>query len=219
MKDMEYQPSKLMKKPEDGIKQKAYTLDEMRMIVQYCKDHGGQLNLAVALLTYTGLRVGELCALRPCDISDRAVTVAQALEHHKEGGRVVYGIQDTKTENGRREIILPESGEWLLHAVKRLNPFGEYVFEKNGKPITDASVRDKLKYICEKLNIPYRSPHKIRKSYATFLIDAGLTAKTIQSQMGHADISTTMRYYYQDLSDAEEKREKINSVKAFDKLA
>ena len=100
-----------------------------------------------------------------------------------------------------------------------MNPFGEYVFEKNGKPITDVSVRDKLKYICEKLNIPYRSPHKIRKSYATFLIDAGLTAKTIQSQMGHADISTTMRYYYQDLHDDDEKRTMINNVTAFSKFA
>ncbi len=219
LEDLEYKPSKLVRKPEDGIKQKAYTLEEMESIIQYCQEHGGQLNLAVALLVFAGLRVGELCTLRNVDLSDLSVNVAQALEHHKENGHVVYGIQDTKTEKGKREVFLPDSGIWLLQSLRRLNPFGEYVFEKNGKPITDASVRDKLKYICGKLNIPYRSPHKIRKSYATLLIESGMSAKMIQKQMGHADISTTMKYYYQDIGDKEAKRNALNRVEAFQRLA
>ena len=219
LEDLEYKPSKLVKKPENGIKQKAYNLEEMENIVQYCKEHGRQLDLAVAFLIFTGLRVGELCTLRNSDLSDVSVRVTQALEHHKEDGHVVYGIQGTKTENGKREIFLPDSGLWLLQSLRRLNPFGEYVFEKNGKPITDASVRDKLKYICGKLNIPYRSPHKIRKSYATLLIESGMSAKMIQKQMGHADISTTMKYYYQDIGDKEEKLNALNRVEAFQRLA
>lgn len=219
LEDMEYKPSKLMRKPENGIKQKAYTLDEEMKIIQYCQMHGGQLNIAVAMLIYTGLRVGELCTLKNCDLSDNTVTVTQALEHHKENGHVVYGIQGTKTENGKRAIVIPDSGKWVIQAARRLNPFGEYVFEKNGKPITDASVRDKLKYICNKIGIPYRSPHKIRKTYATFLIDSGMSAKMIQNQMGHADISTTMKYYYQDIGDEDIKRQAVNSVEAFQSLA
>ena len=76
-----------------------------------------------------------------------------------------------------------------------------------------------MKYICGELGIPYRSPHKIRKSYATLLIDSKLPAKAIQTQMGHADISTTMKYYYQDISDTNDRQKELKKVKAFSKLA
>ena len=59
----------------------------------------------------------------------------------------------------------------------------------------------------------------IRKSYATMLIDSKLSAKAIQTQMGHADISTTMRYYYQDISNTNDGQKELKKVKAFSKLA
>ena len=99
LEDMQFKPASLMKKPEDGEKQKAYTVEELEKIIAYCRDSGKQTDLAIILLVYTGLRVGELCTLQNGDISDKSITISRALEHHKEGGRVVYGVQNTKTEN------------------------------------------------------------------------------------------------------------------------
>lgn len=222
LEDMEYPPSKLMQKPEQGIKQKAYTLEESQKVLQYCKEHrDNKFCLAIALLFYTGLRVGEVCTLKNSDINtdEMTITISRALEHHKENGHVVYGVQETKTDAGNRTIFIPEGCEWILQELRYLNPFGEYIFANNNKPITDASIRDKLKYICNNIGIPYRSPHKIRKTYGTNLIDSGLSGKFIQQQMGHKEFSTTQKYYYQSIAGKKDKQQMINNVEAFKGLA
>lgn len=72
-----------------------------------------------------------------------------------------------------------------------INPFGEYLFELNGKRIRTYSFTSRLKSICKKLDISPKSLNKIRKTYATTLIDSGVEESLIISQMGHTDIDTT----------------------------
>lgn len=69
-----------------------------------------------------------------------------------------------------------------------INPFGEYLFELNGKRIRTYSFTSRLKSICKKLDISPKSLNKIRKTYATTLIDSGVEESLIISQMGHTDI-------------------------------
>ena len=49
---------------------------------------------------------------------------------------------------------------------------------------------------CEKVNIPKRSMHVLRKTYATRLINAGVDEAIIINQMGHSEFATTKSYYY-----------------------
>ena len=56
----------------------------------------------------------------------------------------------------------------------------------------------KLKRICTYLGIRGRSLHKVRKTYASVLLDSGCSEKLIMHQMGHTDIRTTLGHYYFD---------------------
>lgn len=77
-----------------------------------------------------------------------------------------------------------------------LNPFGEYIFMKNGKRIKGQAFTRRLYVICDKVKIGERSIHKARKTYATKLIDGNVPESVIKTQMGHTDIRTTLDHYY-----------------------
>lgn len=93
-----------------------------------------------------------------------------------------------------------------------INPFGEYLFELNGKRIRTYSFTSRLKSICKKLDISPKSLNKIRKTYATTLIDSGVEESLIISQMGHTDIDTTKKYYYKNRKNLEQKEKAIDMV-------
>ena len=56
----------------------------------------------------------------------------------------------------------------------------------------------KLRNICTQLGIQRRSMHKIRKTYATQLINSGASESLVMRQLGHTSITTTLRHYYYD---------------------
>lgn len=85
----------------------------------------------------------------------------------------------------------------------------EYLFENNGKRIRGNTFNKRLAIVCDKLNIPRRSIHKIRKTYATTLIDNNVSESFIKEQMGHSDISTTRKLYYLSNKSKEAKLKQI----------
>ena len=60
--------------------------------------------------------------------------------------------------------------------------------------------------------MPVKSPHKIRKTYASCLIDNGVPEDIIISQMGHTDIETTKNHYYYDHYDDTEKDKIFSNI-------
>ena len=76
-----------------------------------------------------------------------------------------------------------------------LNPFSEYVFEKNGERIHTQAIRMRLRRICDKLHIYRKSPHKIRKTYGSILLDNRIDSRLIIGQMDHTNILCTEQHY------------------------
>lgn len=124
------------------------------------------INLGLLLAFKTGVRPGELAALQKEDLLDRSVDVHRTEIHYQnEDGENVYEARDfPKTEAGIRTVLIPKQALWIVKEIKRQNPFGEYVFMKNGKRIRTYSFTWRLKSICQKLDIPVRSLNKIRKT-------------------------------------------------------
>ena len=77
------------------------------------------------------------------------------------------------------------------------------------KKIGKVSFNDYLYKACDALGIERRSMHKIRKTYGTMLIDSGADDSTVMEQMGHADITTTRKFYYFSNKSHQEKVEQI----------
>ncbi len=106
---------------------------------------------------------------------------------------------------------------WIVKKIKTHTPFLEYVFSKDGKRLTAQSMRMRHKRNCAKLNIRYRSPHKIRKTYGSILLDNHVDNKLIMGQMGHTDILCTENYYHRNRRSIDEKSKIISEIPEFKK--
>jgi integrase/recombinase XerD len=138
---------------------------------------------AIAMVMYgTGLRVSEACVLQVTDI-DAARGVL--LVRHGKGDR-------------ERSVMLPERLLLALRAYWRaVRPPGPYLFPADDPrcPVTPDRVRTAIDVAVTACGFEKRiTPHVLRHSFATHLLEAGTDIRVIQSLLGHASIRSTMRY-------------------------
>ena len=192
-----------------------FSEDETDEVINYIMESDLDiLNLGILLYFKSGARPGELVALKPEDVMGRVLHIRRTENFYKgDDGKNVYEVRDfPKTAAGIREVILPSSAEWILKEIRKLNPFGEYLFERNGERIRTYTFTSRLKTICRKLGIVKKSLNKIRKTYGTILLDNGVEESLVIAQMGHTDIKTTKRYYYRNRKNLQQKSEVIDKV-------
>ena len=189
-----------------------YSQEEARKVMaQLQQDHINDLGLK--LLFYTGLRIGELVALKWDDVAPdySEILVRRRQTSQKEGNRFIHPVVNHTKGIGsyRRVLIPPELRRPLLEAVRKLNPEGEYIFSKNGAMLTPASFSSRLRRICRWAGVEFKSLHKIRKTVVTELMDHRLPMPLIQSQVGHASALTTETHYHFNNKTREENGRKI----------
>ena len=213
MNDMDIS-KKLFRRNVKSEDEQVFTTDELPKVLDYLKENPDIVNLGIFLLFKTGLRIGELAALKKTDITQNVIHISKTEIHYNDGaGNVIYEVRDSpKTEAGIRDVVVPDSGIRILNRIRLLNPFGEYLFERRGKRIRTYVFRERLRNICRKLDITMKSPHKIRKTYGSILIDNNVQESLVINQMGHTDIKTTKKHYYRNRMNYTEKKNIINHV-------
>lgn len=202
---------KVAKRPDNEV----YSLEEKKVMEEYLINNLDIINLGLLLTFKTGLRVGELSTLKVEDVKDYTIFVNRTeTKFRDENGKMTYGIKDfPKSEAGVRFAIIPYQYEWIIDKILELERVGEFLFEKNGRRIKTYSFRKRLRYICEaKIGMQVKSPHKIRKTYGTILLDGNVQESTILDAMGHTDIGCTKGHYYYGRKGIEEKRRELSGV-------
>lgn len=189
--------------------------DETERIKEYLVRNFDTKNAGLLLLFVTGIRIGELVALKPEDIGENSVRICATETSYRDSeGKMVYEIKErAKTRAGERTVYVPDNCKDLLLAIKALNPDCEYVFsDAQGNRLKTYQIRKRLRKVCNKLGIQKKSPHKIRKTYATILLDSGADKNMVTAQMGHTDIGTTENFYHKDRKTAAEKVMALNAI-------
>jgi site-specific recombinase XerD len=138
---------------------------------------------AIAMIAYgAGLRVSEVCGLRIEDIDSRRMVI-----HVRQGKR-----------KRDRFVALPERLLIALRAYyKAERPRGPSLFpgQRPGTCLSVSNVQKSLHVAAAQAGLHKRvSPHMLRHSFATALLDHGTDLRVIQVLLGHASVSTTMRY-------------------------
>jgi integrase/recombinase XerD len=134
------------------------------------------------LLYACGLRVSELVSLKQADIDLQT------------GILVCYG----KGGKERRVPIGKSAIHWLQQYNSAKAEFGSaklrLMFEYRGKPLTRQFVWSMIKGYAKELGSKNVSPHTLRHSFATHLLQNGADSRSVQALLGHSDISTTQIY-------------------------
>lgn len=191
--------------------------NELPIVLEYLIDNLDLRNLGILIMFLTGIRVGELVALKHSDFTDNTFKIRRTETRIPlEGGGYSYQIKEfPKSEAGVRTAIIPKDYDWLCKVIKTCNPFGEYIFEEKEKRLTTNCIRRRMKRICDNLHIVSKSPHKARKTYCSILLDNHIDNKLITDVMGHTDIGCSEGYYHRNRKSIERKSEIISSIPEF----
>lgn len=196
--------------------EEVFSEDEMPVIIEYLESHIDIWNLGILLMFVTGARVGEVVTLKKEVFNGNSFNIRRTETRFKKDGEYVCEVKEfPKSDAGVRTVLIPTDYEWIIWELKKLNPFSEYIFEKDGKRLTAQCLRMRLKRICKKLNIYHKSPHKIRKTYGTILLDNNVDNRLIMGQMGHTDILCTEKHYHRNRRSLDVKTAIINALPDF----
>lgn len=190
--------------------------DETQKMLSYLIGNRNIRNDGVTLLFVSGMRVGELVGIKPQDIdlNSNTVKIRRTETRFKDGNKTVYAIKEyPKTKAGIREIVIPSSYSWLLKELSEKKT--EFVFEENGKRLTTLLIRKRIYSICKKVGVYKKSPHKIRATYDTILLDNGVDKRTVKDQMGHSDISVSEKSYHRNRKSIKNKAVIIDAIADF----
>ena len=208
------------KEPEEEV----FTEDELPIILNYLAKHLDVWNVGILLMFLTGIRVGELVALKHSDINGNIIRVQRTeVKHLVRKGKYEYVIKESpKTDAGNRLLIIPEGYSWMTQVLNSLNPTDDFIFVNayRGKRnrLTTNSIRSRIIRVCGKLNLVPKSPHKARKTYLSILLDNNMDRKLVEALAGHVDISCTEANYHRDRRNTARKTALINAIPDFQPL-
>lgn len=194
---------------ETEIHKKFLEKDELIEFLKVAKyDHSPQNSFEVfSTLAYTGLRAGELIALKWSDIDFENNTISITKTYYNpNNNKKEYQILTPKTDSSVGKISVDPKITTLLKDYKvkvqdkwknELYVDNNFVFtDNNGYPLVIKKLQLWIKAILKKTNINKNiSTHSFRHTHCALLIEAGVHIKEIQERLRHKDINTTMNIY------------------------
>lgn len=194
------------------------TEHEEAVLLEYILSNLDNEKMGILLVLYTGLRLGELCALRWGDIDFRERTLAvhatmkriqtpYGADHRSE---VVVTLP--KSRKSIRTIPLHEDILELLK--KRAGKNGTFFLTgKENIYVEPRTMQNRFKVIIKDAGIAEANFHALRHTFATRSIESGIDAKILSEILGHASVRITLDRYVHP--SEEQKRKSMNSLPGF----
>ena len=206
-------PATIFRRRERDPEKETFAEQDIETVTGYLREHADIWNLALLLQFQTGLRVGELTALKWEDVEDDCLHVRRTEVKYKQNGKWTLDVHEhPKTDAGRRDVMLPPGARDTIKRIRRINPFGEYLITNRGKRIRSNTLNKRLETVCEACGVLVHSTHKIRKTYGTTLLDARVEDSIVADQMGHKDVTTTRKLYYYCNKDRDTKLAQVSGA-------
>lgn len=194
------------------------TEDQMKLIQSSLLDLNTR-NAGILLALYTGIRIGELCALqwKDIDLAQGVLIVSKTMQRiYIRGidGSYVSKVITTspKTRSSAREIPLSSFIQPVLSKIKCSND-DAYIITGTADYLEPRSYRSYYNRYIQRIGIEHINFHGLRHSFATRLIEAGADVKTVSNLLGHASVSITLNLYVHP--QMEQKRKCVELLQPF----
>ncbi len=147
-----------------------------------------------ALLYSSGLRVSEACYLKINDFNEKDMLIN--VENGK-GGMKRKTVLSEKTWRMIQELVKSNPGKTWVFPARQNFYDSEFLFHMpdESKPMHVRSVQHEFRNVAGKIGLPgHATLHSLRHSFATHLIEDGLSIFSIQRLLGHKNLRTTLQY-------------------------
>lgn len=177
---------------------------------------------AFILMLNTGLRIGELSALRKSDwdeekqelhVRQTAIKVKRRDADGEATGGYTLAANTTKTYSGDRIIPLNKTATEALQRIVKKRPGSEMLFSDTDKPINPHNLQKSFYALLANIGIEKTGIHALRHTFASFLFAKGVDVKTVSRILGHANVQITLNTYIHMIKDADK-----NAVKQLDDI-
>lgn len=182
---------------------------EIKKLEKVCIKSDDIRNIGILIAIYTGMRIGEICALKweHIDLNKKLINVKQTLQRvYVEKKKTKVIITPPKTKTSERKIPIPQI---LYDELKRQSVnYSKQAYVTTGledKYIEPRSFQYVYKKALETCEVKYRNFHCLRHTFATRCIRVGMDIKSLSEVLGHADVNITLNRYVHSSYDSKKK--------------
>lgn len=175
------------------------TKHEQNKLTNYVLNNLTSRNVGILLSLYSGIRIGELCALQWKDIDFKnnkliiSKTVQRIYIKDKDKNISKVIITSPKTKNANREIPINKDFIEILKKIKSDNEY--YIISNSEKYIEPRTYRKYFNKVLKEKKIKHFNFHSLRHTFATNCITLGCDYKTVSELLGHANVNITLNLY------------------------
>ena len=211
-----------IRNPLDGLKAPKCTKaevavlskEEQARLLKIAANSSDMRSLGVVIAIYTGMRIGEICALKWGDIDLDSKTIhvrhtLQRIQTFDNSKKTKIVITEPKSVSSVRDIPIPECLLRLLEKHRKDDDM--FVLSGSRKPVECRSVQYHFANLLKNGNLPSVHFHSLRHAFATNCIALGFDVKTLSEILGHSRVEITLNRYVH--SSIERKRACMSMLK------
>lgn len=193
--------------------------DEQNRLCEYLYGNLNSYNIGILVCLFTGMRVGEICALRWEDISlgEQTIYVHQTLQRIQDKSnraetKTKIIVTPPKSTCSIRYIPLPNELVEIITPHKTAEK-GYFLTNNEHKYIEPRNMQYHFKKILKKCNINHVNYHVLRHTFATRCIELGFDVKSLSEILGHASVNITMnRYVHPSMELKKENMQRLSEL-------
>ena len=173
---------------------------EQNNLNEYLLKNPGNTSLGILLSLYTGLRVGELCALKWEDVSfdDKCIHVHKTMQRiqnlNDSNAKTVVIISKPKSDCSIRDVPIPDRLFSIMQDYKKA-PNTYFLTGKTTLYVEPRTMQNRFKSTIKKAGIAPANFHALRHTFATRCIELGFDIKSLSEILGHASVNITLNRY------------------------
>lgn len=178
---------------EEKKEMRVLSVNEQLQLTTYLNANTDIYKFGILLALYTGIRVGELCAMQWDDITDNYIKIDKTMTRIKtENGKTEIKIGSPKSDSSKRLIPTPQCLLPLIHQFRG----NGYVLSNQKLNYTEPRLMQiKFEKMIAESGLDKTNFHALRHTFATRCVEAGVDVKTLSEILGHSDVKTTLNRY------------------------